>query len=277
MGHPTNERALLEAAQRGDQAALTELINRYSPNIYRFGMKMCRHEHDAEEVVQDTLLAAAKNLSDFRGQSSLSTWLYTIARSFCIKRRRKNVGEPSALEPLHELRAEGVPQLIDARAPDEQAAAREIENELERAIDALEPMYREVLILRDVEGLTAPEVGKVLGLSIEAVKSRLHRARAQVRDQLAPLFAPEAEAPPLAGCPDVLELLSRHLEDDVSPELCHEMETHVAACPRCSARCDSLRRALSLCQSCPAPEVPDEIKQLVARQMRAALDASGER
>ena len=61
------------------------------------------------------------------------------------------------------------------------------------------------------------------------------------------------------------------MEDDVSPELCHEMEQHVAACPRCAARCDSLRRALALCQASPAPEVPDEIKQLVARQMRAAL------
>ncbi|GMV14995.1 MAG: hypothetical protein AMXMBFR56_32190 [Polyangiaceae bacterium] len=270
MAAQMDERALLEAAQRGDDDALTELINRYSPSIYRFGMKMCRHEQDAQEIVQDTLLAAARNLRDFRGQSSLSTWLYTIARSYCIKRRRRNVGEPSVHEPLHELRAEGVPELVDARAPDEQAASREIEAALERAIDELEPMYREVLILRDVEGLTAPEVGKVLELSVEAVKSRLHRARAQVRERISPLLAPEPPAPH-AGCPDVVELLSRHLEDDVSPEVCREMEQHVAGCPRCGARCDSLRRALSLCQASPAPEVSKEIRELVARQMRAVL------
>ncbi|MBK9002045.1 MAG: sigma-70 family RNA polymerase sigma factor [Myxococcales bacterium] len=270
MAAQTDERALLEAAQRGDDDALTELINRYSPSIYRFGMKMCRHEQDAQEIVQDTLLAAARNLRDFRGQSSLSTWLYTIARSYCIKRRRRNVGEPSVHEPLHELRAEGVPELVDARAPDEQAASHEIEAALERAIDELEPMYREVLILRDVEGLTAPEVGKVLELSVEAVKSRLHRARAQVRERIAPLLAPEPPAPH-AGCPDVVELLSRHLEDDVSPEVCREMELHVAGCPRCGARCDSLRRALVLCQASPAPEVSKEIRELVARQMRAVL------
>lgn len=275
MASHTDERALLEAAQSGDDAALTELINRYSPSIYRFGMKMCRHEHDAEEIVQDTLLAAAKNLRDFRGQSSLSTWLYTIARSFCIKRRRKNVGEPSRLEPLHELQAEAVPQLVDRQAPDEQAASREIEGALERAIDGLDPMYREVLILRDVEGLTAPEVGKILDLSVEAVKSRLHRARAQVRERIAPLLSPEAEAPANANCPDVVELLSRHLEDDVSPEVCREMELHVASCPRCGARCDSLRRALALCQASPAPEVSKEVRELVARQMRAVLDQLG--
>lgn len=272
MAPETDERALLEAAQGGDEAALTELINRYSPKVYRFGMKMCRHEQDAEEVLQDTLLAAAKGLPDFRGQSSLSTWLYTIARSYCIKRRRKHVDEPSTLEPLHELRAEGVPQLVDQRGPDDEAASREIEAALELAIDELEPMYREVLVLRDLEGLTAPEVGEILELGVEAVKSRLHRARAQVRQRIAPLFSSEAEDPPLASCPDVVELLSRHMEDDVSPELCYEMEQHVAACPRCAARCDSLRRALALCHAYPAPEVPDEIKQLVARQMRAVLE-----
>jgi hypothetical protein len=82
--------------------------------------------------------------------------------------------------------------------------------------------------------------------------------------------------PPLAGCPNVLDFLSRHLEDDVSPELCHEMGAHAAECPSCSARCDSLSRELSRSRACPAPEVPDEIKQLAARPMRAALDASGE-
>lgn len=271
MPRAEDEPALLDAAQRGDDAALTELINRYSPSIYRFGMKMCRHEQDAQEVLQDTLLAAARNLPDFRGQSSLSTWLYAIARSHCIKRRRRNVGEPATLEPIHELRAEAVPELVDAQAPDERAAARELELALERAIEELEPMYREVLVLRDVEGLTAPEVGKVLELSVEAVKSRLHRARARVRERIAPLLAPEPEAAPNAACPDVVELLSRHMEDDVSPEVCHEMELHVASCPRCSARCDSLRRALALCQASPAPQVSPEVRQLVARQMRAVL------
>ncbi|MBK7584078.1 MAG: sigma-70 family RNA polymerase sigma factor [Myxococcales bacterium] len=271
MNVHADELRLLEAAQGGDDAALSEIIARYSPSIFRFGMKMCRNEEDAEEVMQDTLLAAARHLGDFRGQSSLSTWLYTIARSFCIKRRRKHVGEPKRHEPLHELSAEGVPELVDATAPDLRAEANELGAALERAIDELDPMYRDVLVLRDVEGLTAPEVGAVLELSVEAVKSRLHRARAQVRDRIAPLFAPEPEAPPGTSCPDVIEILSRHLEDDVSPEVCSEMELHVAGCPRCNARCSSLRQALALCKASPLPEVSPEICALVKRQMRAAL------
>jgi len=271
MAEELDETKLLALAQEGDRAALNELVGRYSPRIYRFGMKMCRHDQDAQEVMQDTLLAAARGLKDFRGQSSLSTWLYTIARSYCIKRRRRNVGEPSTLEALHELEAEAVPELVDRNAPEEQAASRELELALERAIQSLDPMYREVLVLRDVEGLTAPEVGQVLELSVEAVKSRLHRARAMVRAHIAPFFAPEPEAAPGAACPDVVELLSRHMEDDVSPDVCLEMERHVAACPRCSARCDSLRKALALCRASPAPEVSPEIKALVSRQIRTVL------
>jgi RNA polymerase sigma-70 factor, ECF subfamily len=259
---------LIEAAKAGDPEALTELVERYSPRIYRFGMKMCRDEEDAREVVQDTLLAVARSVKDFRGQSSLSTWLYTIARSFCIKRRRKSVGEPDGFEPLDALEV-GHAALVDAQAPDERAHAKQLEAALEAAIGSLDPRYREVLLLRDVEGLTAPEVAKVLELSVDAVKSRLHRARAAVREKIAPFFAPEPEAQ--GSCPDVVDLLSRHLENDVSPEVCHELEEHVAGCARCATRCDSLRKALSLCQAAPLPEVPPEVQELVQKHMRLLL------
>jgi RNA polymerase sigma-70 factor (ECF subfamily) len=272
MSENSDDLSLLDAAREGDADALSSLISRYSPKIYRFGLKMCRDEEDAREVVQDTLLAAARNMRDFRGDSSLSTWLYTIARSYCIKRRRRAVGEPKTLESIHDLRAELTPELVEQRGPEERAAARQIERAVQDAIEALDPMYREVLILRDVEGLTAPEVGKVLGLTIEAVKSRLHRARAAVRERVAPLLAPEPAAASETPCPDVVELLSRHMEDDVSPEVCKEMEEHVVGCPRCAARCESLRDVLRLCQA-PEPDVPPDVQARVRSQMRAVLDA----
>src|SRR5215470_15526196 len=81
---------LLAAARAGDAAALEELLERHQAQVYRFGMKMCRDPEDAKDVLQDTLLAMARNVRDFRGASSLSTWLYTIARSFCIKKRRRS-------------------------------------------------------------------------------------------------------------------------------------------------------------------------------------------
>src|SRR5512134_1877471 len=233
-----DDQGLLDAARAGDRAALDQLLTRHQGRVYRFGLKMCRDPEDAKDVLQETLLAVARNVKDFRGASSVSTWLYTIARSFCIKKRPRSKFAPAQEESL------------SAREPDDALAGRQIESALEQAIGSLDPMYREVLLLRDVEGLTAPEVAEVMGLSVEAVKSRLHRARVAVREAVAPLLAvpeaggaavPASEAAPLAAaapsaCPDIVELFSRHLEGEISATLCADMEKHLARCPSCQSR-----------------------------------------
>ncbi|HSB18601.1 MAG TPA: sigma-70 family RNA polymerase sigma factor [Anaeromyxobacteraceae bacterium] len=271
----TPDEKLLEAARAGDRAALDQLLTRHQSRVYRFGLKMCRDSEDAKDVLQETLLAVARNVKDFRGASSVSTWLYTIARSFCIKKRRRSKFAPEQEEPL-DLGPEGEASRIadPGRAPDESLAGRQIESALENAIGDLEPMYREVLVLRDVEGLTAPEVAEVMGLTVEAVKSRLHRARLAVREKVAPLLGvPEAAAPLASTCPDVVTLFSRHLEGEISADVCGEMERHLAACPRCRAKCDSLQRTLVLCKSSPAPEVPQPVQQSVRDALRRLLAA----
>lgn len=263
---PTDE-ALLSALQSGDDGALEPLLERYAPSIYRFGVRMCRDPEDARDVVQDTMLAAARGLRAFRGGASLSTWLFTIARSFCVKKHRRRVGEPRDVLPLDAAEAGAVASA--QAAPDEAAGDREIGQALEAAIAALEPASREVLLLRDVEGLTAPEVASVLGVSVDAVKSRLHRARIAVRDRLAPLLAP-AEPSPLAGCPDLLPLLSQHLEGDIGAEQCAAMEKHVEACPRCRSKCDSLRATLALCRRSAGGPVPSAIQDAVRDALRSS-------
>jgi len=177
---------LLAAAQNGDRTALGRLLERHQAKVYRFGMRMCRGEEEAKDVLQETLLAAARTLREFRGASSLSTWLYSIARSFCIKQRRRSKFAPESVESIDAGEpAKLAVQLPDpSRGPDEALHGRRVEVALEGAIRALEPKYREVLILRDVEGLSAAQVAEVLGLSVEAVKSRLHRARVAVRERL---------------------------------------------------------------------------------------------
>src|SRR5690349_19259082 len=107
---------LLDGAKRGDRAAVDELLRRYESSIYRFGLRMCGDEEAAREVLQETLLAAFRNVKSFRGDAALSTWLYQIARSFCIKQRRG----PRPAEPLE--RAEAVSD--GAPAPDAHAHAR---------------------------------------------------------------------------------------------------------------------------------------------------------
>jgi RNA polymerase sigma-70 factor (ECF subfamily) len=182
---------LLAAVRGGDERAVGTLLERYAPAVYRFGAKLCRDPEDARDVMQDTLLAAARGLRKFRGGASLSTWLFTIARSFCIKARRRRMGAPSDRDLLAYDDARQVPA-VD-RMPDQVAQEREVGGAIEAAIASLDAVSREVLVLRDVEGLTALEVAQVLGIGVDAVKSRLHRARQAVRNRVQPLLARIAE------------------------------------------------------------------------------------
>jgi len=264
--------SLVQAAQGGDPEALDALLRRYQPQIYRFGMKMCRDPEVAQDVLQETLFAAARTLGGFRGESSLSTWLYAIARSFCIKARRSSAFAP-ALVSLESEAPEARATADTAPGPDRTLADLEIVAALDSAIAALEPEHREVLLLRDVEGLAASEVAEVTGLSVAAVKSRLHRARAAVRERLAPVLPPPAPVPPAeaGSCPEVASLLSRHLEGDIAPAACAEMEQHVAACPRCRAACDTFRQTLRLCGSMPAAAVPEAVQESIRQGIRGLL------
>jgi len=269
-----DERALVEAARAGDEGALEELIGRHQSRVFRFALKMCRRNEDAEDVLQDTLLAAARTLTDYRGEASLPTWLYTIARSFCIKKRRRSKFAPRQIVSLGADEARPALELPDpGRTPDQALADREIATRLNHAVDGLAPAYRDVLVLRDIEGLPANEVAEVMQLSVEAVKSRLHRARARVREELAPLLgAGEAGARPRT-CPDPVNLFSRHLEGDISPSVCERMERHLAGCPRCEAACESLRRTLRLCGATPEPVVPAGLQESIRGKIRAMLAA----
>ncbi len=274
----STDTALLDRARTGDRKALEELLVRHERRVYRFGLKMCRDPEDAKDVLQETLLAVARTVKDFRGSSSVSTWLYTIARSFCIKKRRRSKYAPAEEESLDAGGPgdEAMQIAEPSRGPEEELAGRQVEAALEQAIAGLEPMYREVLVLRDVEGLTAPEVGEVMGLTVEAVKSRLHRARVAVREAVAPLLGvpgPEGQPAPTpvaaaGGCPDMVDLFSRHLEGEISASVCADMEKHLASCPACQSKCDSLQRTLALCRAAPLPEVPKAVQADVRRALQ---------
>jgi RNA polymerase sigma-70 factor (ECF subfamily) len=260
------EGRLLEAARSGDAGALESLLGRYQGRVLRFSRKMCRDAEDARDVLQETLLAMARGIRAFRGGSSLSTWLYTIARSHCIKRQRRSrfAGPQMSLDGPGGESAAALPD--PGRGPEQMAAQREIRERLDQALFRLEPGQREVLLLRDVEGLTAGETAEVVGISVAAVKSRLHRARAALRAELQPMMEPAPE--PSAGCPDIVGLFSRHLEGDIDAGLCAEMERHLAGCPRCASACESLKETLRVCRAVPPAEVPADVQESLRRALR---------
>src|SRR5688572_30651200 len=184
---------LVARAREGDRGAMQELLESIAPTIHRFALRMCRNEADADDVLQDALLSIAQNLRSFEGRSSLPSWTFTLARSACSRKRRGLANQPMEDERNLETRAS------DRADPEEQTAQQETSALVAHALDVLPDVHREVLLLRDAEGLSAPETALVLGVSVDAVKSRLHRARSALREKLRPVL--ERDARPTTSCP----------------------------------------------------------------------------
>jgi RNA polymerase sigma-70 factor (ECF subfamily) len=253
---------LLERARSGDSVALEELLAAVAPSVHRFGLRMCKNAHDAEDVLQDTLLSVATHLTDFEGRSSLLSWVFTLARTACARRRRGLKNQPMA-------NVADVPEPHDASpTPEERASEGELALALGRALDALPEDHREVIVLRDIEGLTAPDAAAALGVSVGALKSRLHRAREAMRAALRPILESHAP-PPSSTCPDVVALWSEKLEGDLSAKDCATMEDHLRTCPACSVACDALKQALLACRRSATTELRPEVQARVKAALLA--------
>ena len=262
-GH-MSETSLLERIRHGDGPAMEELLGLHEARIYRFGLRMCGNEADARNVVQETLLAAFKNLSSFRADSQLSTWLFQIARSFCLKQRRRHEGEPAT----HELLESREPQQVasDHSSSDDRAHAQQVGEVISSALASLSPDFREAIILRDVEGLSAEEAARVVGVEPGALKSRLHRARLLLKQQLSAVLE---ERPDGLACPELAQELSAYAGSDIDQAACERIEQHLLSCESCRRSCEVLKRTVSLCRAIPDGEVPAPVKAAVRRALRA--------
>lgn len=157
--------------------------------VYRFAHRLCGEPEAAKDLVQETFLNAYRGFGKFRGDAQISTWLYTIASRACLRMRRRRKGAPERELSLEEFipTSEGEFRLqipIDNLSPEEALQNKQLRDALDTAINQLPKKYKMVLVLRDMEGLSAKEVGTIMGLNERAVKSRLHRARLFVRRQL---------------------------------------------------------------------------------------------
>jgi RNA polymerase sigma-70 factor (ECF subfamily) len=169
---------MLTCARAGDRAAIEALLATHRAMVYRYGRRVCPTMADAEDAVQDALWAATQAIRAFRGAAGgIVSWLFTIVRRHCYRALARVGTEPAAASSALGATAQATPE--------EDVAARQQSAALATALAALDPLHREVILLRDVEGLTAPEAAARLGVSIDAVKSRLHRARARLREEVA--------------------------------------------------------------------------------------------
>ncbi len=184
--HPTKPKKA-DPSPTATRLSAEEVCRDYAPRVYRMARRMVRSEVDAEDLTQDVLLKVVRNLPAFRGESALPTWLHRITVNTALSHRRKHVARRR--QQTHSL---DDPQLAEARAqgPQEQLLGRETRQLIDRAIAALPAACRSVFVLADVEELPNAVIAERLGLSLPAVKSRLHRARRILRRTLARHFEP---------------------------------------------------------------------------------------
>lgn len=182
---PVPDDELVRRAQAGKTEAFEELVRRYERRVYNITYRMMGNPEDASEALQDTFLRAYRFIGKFQFKSKFYTWVYRIATNVCLTklRKRKSPVVMSLDAPIgeHGLTLE-IPD--DQFSPQKVYEQRKLRRRLQEAVDALPEDYRTVVVLRDLEGLSNEEVGKVLNLSVPAVKSRLHRGRLVLREKL---------------------------------------------------------------------------------------------
>jgi RNA polymerase sigma-70 factor, ECF subfamily len=186
-----DELALVEAAKKGDIKAFEELVRRYDRNVFRIAQHITQNREDAEDVVQDAFLKAYGNLAQFQGQSKFYTWLVRIAvNEALMKLRRRRPERTVSLDQDVETDEDTIPREVAdwSPNPEQQYNQAELRELLQKTIQGLPSGFRTVFVLRDVEGLSTEETAEALGLSIPAVKSRLLRARLQLRERLNKYF-----------------------------------------------------------------------------------------
>ena len=186
-----DESALVQRAKRGESEAYSELVRKYENKIFRLAKNITQNDEDAEDVLQDAFVKAYEHLDEFQEQSKFYTWLVRIAVNEALMRLRKRKTDRTV--PLDEPVDTGEETVVREIAvwednPEEKYGTTELRRILDEAIQSLKPAFRTVFQLRDIEELSTEETAQALGLSIPAVKSRLLRARLQLREKLTRAF-----------------------------------------------------------------------------------------
>ena len=185
-----DDRELLARAQAGDMSAFEALVGRHEEKVYGLALRMTRSEADAAEIAQDTFLSAYQHLNEFRGEAAFGSWVHRIAANNALMRLRRQKVLDIVSDDLAgpEFTDRGilaeVPESDWSKRADDKILDEELGRAIREATDALPEGYREVFLLKDLEGLSYEEISEMVGISIPAVKSRLHRARLALREAI---------------------------------------------------------------------------------------------
>jgi RNA polymerase sigma-70 factor (ECF subfamily) len=186
-----DDAVLVQQTRDGDARAFSELVKRYESKVFRLAQHVTQNREDAEDVLQETFLKAYEHLDQFRGDSKFYTWIVRIAvNQALMKLRRRKTDKAVSIDETIDTGEDNIVREIAAwdENPEQKFSREEVGGILDKAVESLEPIYRSVFVLRDIEDLSTEETAEALDLSVPAVKSRLLRARLQLREKLTRYF-----------------------------------------------------------------------------------------
>lgn len=233
--------------------------------VYRMGLGFCGNHADAQDLVQETMLRAYRNWDKFEDRADPKTWLYRIASRVCIRMRRRRAGQPAHIESLDQDPAFAEKTMVDLDALARQGRVEDDESpallQLQAAITNLPPEFRIVLVLKEIGELSVEDVARILGIKPQTVKTRLHRARMRLREQIARKLPQKSGAQPAYSRQVCLDLL-RAKQDALDRGVPFPVQQSLI-CERCQTVFSTLDLAHDLCTRIGAGPLPGEVMNLL--------------
>ncbi len=248
--------------------SLIELFQQYKNKVYRLAVSITRNEKDAEDVTQNTFMKVMANLSRFRGESNISTWIYRIAYNESLMLLRKRKSRHRLAGSVRRSLENGTQGLFInwSRLPDEEAISREEKEKVERAIARMPIRYRMALLLNGIEGLSLKESADILKLNLNSMKTVVHRARLMLKSEITRRpegnLSPPAENQP-AECSPWMKLIYDYAGGALNSDTRERFDRHIQDCPRCVSFLSSYSKVIKVTHALECTDLPPELTERI--------------